>query len=251
MLNTVHCEDNLSLIKRIKSEYIDLIYCDVLYNTGQKFDDFNDDLGTVDEAIEWYRPRFVEMRRTLKNTGNVYIHCDYRLSHYLKILMDEIFGIEQFRNEIIWYYNSAPRRKNSFSSRHDTILRYSKTNNFYFDDSKIREPYSKTAPRGYEKEKYYDPLGKVMGDVWQINILGQNDKRERINYATQKPKELLYPIIVSSSKEGDLVADFFCGSGTTGVVAKQNRRNYLLCDINPKAVEITQNRLINTCKRLF
>ena len=248
LINTVIQSDNLSLLRKLEDNYVDLIYSDILYNTGKKFKDFDDDLGTEEEAMEWYRPRLIEMHRILKDTGTIYLHCDYRLVHYLKVEMDKIFGVNNFRNEIIWHYNSAPRKKNDFGKRHDTILRYSKTDDYTFNDEEVRIPYSETAPRGYEKEKYYNPLGKVMGDVWDVKILGQNDKTERTGYSTQKPKDLLEIIIKSSSNPGDLVADFFAGSGTTGVVAKEWGRNYLMCDINKKAIEISNERLSKTIK---
>ncbi|MHA1558196.1 MAG: DNA methyltransferase, partial [Alphaproteobacteria bacterium] len=107
----------------------------------------------------------------------------------------------------------------------------------------IREPYSKTAPRGYAKEKYYNKDGKVIGDVWQMPILGQNDKTERVDYDTQKPKKLLNQIINLSSNKNDLVADFYCGSGTSMIVAKELGRQYIGCDINQRAVDITNKRL--------
>lgn len=216
-----------------------------MYNTGKKFNDFNDNLGSKIEAINWYHPRFVEMKRVLKDTGLLYIHCDYNLSHYIKVELDYIFGEDNFRNEIIWWYNSAPRKKKDFGKRHDTIFRYSKSDAYYFnaDSRYIRQEYSKTAPRGYEKERYYDNRGKIMDDVWKINMLGQNDKTERVGYSTQKPKKLLYKIIDSSCPPNGLVADFFCGSGTTCVVAKELGRNYLGCDINDRAIDITNSRI--------
>lgn len=246
MINKVLNIDNLELLNKLEDQYIDLIYSDILYNTGRKFDDFDDDLGTAEEAMDWYKPRLLEMKRVLKDTGTIYLHCDYRLVHYLKVEMDKIFGVENFRNEIIWHYNSAPRKKNDFGKRHDSILRYTKTNKYTFNVDEVRVPYSETAPRGYAKEKYYNKLGKVMGDVWDVKIIGQNDKTERVNYNTQKPKELLEIIIKSSSNEGDLVADFFGGSGTTGVVAKEYNRNYLMCDISAKAVKLSEKRLLET-----
>lgn len=248
MINTVLKIDNLELLRKLEEKSVDLIYSDILYNTGRKFEDFDDDLGTSKEAMEWYLPRLVEMQRVLKDTGTIYLHCDYRLIHYLKVEMDTVFGPENFRNEIIWHYNSAPRRKKDFGSRHDSILRYSKTNDYTFNVDEVRIPYAESAPRGYAKEKYYNKLGKVMGDVWEIKIIGQNDKTERVNYNTQKPKELLEIIIKASSNEGDLVADFFGGSGTTGVVAKELNRNYLLCDINEKAIQLSEDRISKTIK---
>lgn len=237
--------DNLQLLNNIDSKSIDLIYCDILYNTGKMFKDYNDNLGSPQDAVKWYNPRFEEMKRVLKNTGLLYIQCDSNLSHYIKIELDNIFGIKNFRNEIIWWYNSAPRKKKDFGKRHDTIFRYSKTDDYYFnvDSMYIRQPYSETAPRGYEKEKYYDNRGKVMDDVWKVPMLGQNDKTERCGYSTQKPKELMYKIVDSSCPKDGIVADFFCGSGTSCVCAKELKRKYIGCDIQEKAIEISKNRL--------
>lgn len=245
--NKIYCTDNLFLLESSENCSVDLIYCDILYNTGKIFTDFSDKLGTPREAIAWYRPRLLQMKRVLKKSGVLYIHCDYNLSHYIKIELDEIFGIENFRNEIIWHYNSAPRKKKDFGKRHDTIFRYSKSDGYYFDQDCecIRQPYSLTAPRGYEKEKYYDSRGKVMDDVWNINMLGQNDKTERCGYSTQKPKSLLEKIVKSSCPKDGVVADYFCGSGTTCVVAKECGRSYIGCDISEKAVKITEERLSN------
>jgi DNA modification methylase len=159
--------------------------------------------------------------------------------------MDEIFGKDNFRNEIIWHYNSAPRKKKDFGKRHDTIFRYSLSDNYFFNvDSKyIRQPYSSTAPRGYAKEKYYNEAGKVLDDVWNIPMLGQNDKTERVGYSTQKPLALLYPIIDSSCPNDGIVLDMFMGSGTTLVASKILKRRFIGCDINDKALDICRDRL--------
>ena len=100
-LNEIYCMDNLKLLKQMADESVDLIYCDILYNTGKKFKDYNDNLGTPQQAVEWYRPRLIEMKRVLKNGGNILLQMDYRLVHYLKVEMDNIFGIDNFINEII------------------------------------------------------------------------------------------------------------------------------------------------------
>lgn len=245
MFEQLYCRDNLKCMNELPNQSIDCIYNDILFNTGKKFSDFSDNLGDIQEALEFYKSRFIEMKRILKSTGLLYIHCDNHLSHYIKVLLDEIFGINNFRNEIIWWYNSAPRRKKDFGKRHDVILRYSKTDDYYFnpDSDYIRQPYSPTAPRGYEKEKYYAEKGKIMDDVWRINMLGQNDKTERCGYATQKPKELLYKIIDSSCPKDGVFADFFCGSGTSLVVAKELGIDFVGCDNNEKAIKLTLERL--------
>lgn len=237
----ITCQDNLELLKELEDNSIDLIYCDILYGTGRKFSDYQDLKPIKSDIEEHYIPRIKEMHRVLKETGTIYLQMDTKINHWIRCIMEDIFGYDNMRNEIIWYYNTAPRKKNDFGKRHDIIYRFTKSDNYKFNP--IREPYSESAPRGYAKEKYYHPEGKVVGDVWQMNILGQNDKTERIGYDTQKPKSLIERIIKASSDEGDLVADFYMGSGTTAVVAKELNRNFIGCDINPRAVELTKKRL--------
>lgn len=256
-LNKIYNMDNLELLKQMESELVDLIYCDILYNTGKKFKDFVDKLGTPQEAIEWYRPRLIEMNRVLKKTGSIYLQCDYRLVHYLKVEMDSIFGLNNFRNDIIWCYKSQGFSKKQWSNKHDNILFYSKSNKWIFNLDDIREEPSESWVKRYGKElekngffidgkgKRYDSfVGSPPRDWLDINILPQAHK-ERVGYDTQKPKALLERIIKASSNKNDIVADFFCGSGTSLVVAKELGRNYIGCDINPRAVEITKTRLKN------
>lgn len=247
-INTCHCIDNLDLLKSMPDSFIDLIYCDILYNTGRKFKGFDDNLGTTQEALEWYRPRLTEMKRVLKDTGQLYLHMDFRLSHYLKVELDSIFGEDNFINEIIWSYKTGGVSKRYFQRKHDTILRYSKTENYthrpLFERSYMAHRYGfKNIEKKFDEneQKWYRDVH--MRDVWDINVVPNKSKSERIYYQTQKPKELLKRIIESSSNKGELVADFFCGSGTTGVVAKELGRNYILCDINQKAIDIAEERL--------
>jgi len=235
--------DNLELLQSQETGSVDMIYSDILYGTGRDFGDYQD-LPPVRKVIEeHYLPRLIEMRRVLKGTGTLYFHTGVHISHWIRCLLDDTFGANNFRNEIIWSYNSAPRKKNCFGNRHDTIYRYSVSDDFTFNP--IREPYSETAPRGYDKEKYYHPEGKVIGDVWNLNILGQNDKRERVGYVTQKPVELIKRLILTSTNEGDLVADYYLGSGTTAVACSELGRNFIGCDINLRAVELSNLRLKN------
>ena len=256
-LNKIYNIDILELLKQMESELVDLIYCDILYNTGKKFKDFVDKLGTPQEAIEWYRPRLIEMNRVLKETGSIYLQCDYRLVHYLKVEMDSIFGLNNFRNDIIWCYKSQGFSKKQWSNKHDNILFYSKSNKWIFNLDDIREEPSESWVKRYGKElekngffidgkgKRYDGfVGSPPRDWLDINILPQAHK-ERVGYDTQKPKALLEKIIKASSNKNDIVADFFCGSGTSLVVAKELGRKYIGCDINPRAVEITKTRLKN------
>lgn len=259
--------DNLELMNQIDDDKIDLIYCDILYNTGRKFADYNDNLGTTQEAMEWYKPRLVQMKRVLKETGSIYLHCDYRLVHYLKVEMDNVFGEKYFQNDIIWNYGGQSR-KNNISNKHDNILRYTKSNKFVYNTQ--YKPHTERSKKEYrhlydgemcartkrkskdgEYKYYYSPLnenGTNITSVWDdIYYLTPSSKeRKNVGYDTQKPKELIDRIIKASSNEGDIVADFFCGSGTTGLVAKELNRNYILCDINPRAVEISKIRLCQT-----
>lgn len=241
--------DNLELMKQLPNESISLIYCDILYNTGKKFKDYDDNLGTPQQAIEWYEPRLIEMKRLLKNTGSIYLQCDYRLVYYLKVKMDEIFGIYNFQNDIIWCYNGGGVTKSRFNKKHDNILFYSKSNNFNFNTQ--YQPYNEnSAKRLLNQHKGKDKsdkliIGTPMVDWWNdIKCIVNPENIEYENYNTQKPKALLERIIQASSNQGDLVADFFCGSGTTCIVAKELGRNYLGCDINQKAIDITYDRLI-------
>lgn len=247
-INNVFQMDNLELMKQMEDESVDLIYCDILYNTGRKFRDFDDNLGTIQEAINWYRPRLLEMHRVLKDTGSIYLQCDSNLVHYLKVEMDKVFGIENFRRDIIWrigWVSGYKTQTKNWIRNHDNILYYTKSNKFTFNKEYI--PY----PKGYVRHgKKPKSKGIPIEDTWNCS---ENDilnsiqimvfSKEKVGYNTQKPKALLERIIKASSNEGDLVADFFMGSGTTLVVAKELGRNYVGCDINERAVKITKERL--------
>ena len=251
--NKLYCMDNLELLKQLDSNSIDLIYCDILYNTGKKFKDYNDNLGTPQQAIEWYKPRLIEMKRVLKNTGSIYLQCDWRLNAYLRVYMDELFGIDNFRNEIIWHYKRWTGKSKKFQNLHDNILFYTKSKEYnfniilkdYTENSKNRKRHTLHRFKNGESYLVTENKGVPENDVWiDIPFIPPSSK-ERIGYDTQKPKELIKRIIISSSNKGDIVADFFCGSGTSMVVAKELERQYIGCDINLRAIEISKNRLNN------
>jgi site-specific DNA-methyltransferase (adenine-specific) len=198
-------------------------------------------------------PRLMELRRALKSTGSIYLHCDPTASHYLKMLMDAIFSPENFRNEIIWAYRGGGSGHKDFGHRHDVILRYSKTKDYCFYPDAVRVPYqaegiSRTDDamwgkhRGTEKVYKPHPLGKVPEDWWPINILNANDP-ERLGYPTQKPEALLERIIKASSNEDDVVLDPFCGCGTTIAVAQRLKRRWIGIDITHLAVGLIKHRL--------
>ena len=173
----------------------------------------------------------------LKDTASFYLHCDPRMSHYLKQLCDLIFGVKCFRNEIIWHYNSGARGR-GFGKRHDIIFWYSKTSHYTFNKDLVRVPYSPDINIPSSKTHYYHPDGKVCDDVWRMPIISQNNKKERKGYPTQKPEALLERIIKASSNEGELVVDFFAGAGTAVRVAERLRRRWLAFDKSPLAIQI-------------
>jgi len=248
--NRLVLADNLALLRSLPEGCVDLVYVDPPFATGQRrraarsaasFDDRRPrDLA---DYLGWLNARLVEIRRVMAPTATLYVHLDWHVVHYVKVELDKLFGPEQFRNEIVWHYNSGPRRRSDFGRRHDLILRYTKTSRYTFHPDAVRQPYSPDINVPASKAHYYHPQGKVMDDVWRIPILAQNDKTERLGYPTQKPEALLDIIVRASSNEGGLVADFFCGSGTTLAVAARHGRRWLGCDNSPEAIEIAARRL--------
>lgn len=285
--------DNLELLAHLDEGSINLIYCDILYNTGKKFDDYNDNLGSPEEAMEWYRPRFLEMKRVLSKNGSIFIHCNWRLDSYIRILMDQIFGSKNFRNRIYRKHSKERGFHKNFDSQVDTILYYVMDN----EDFVFNEMYSKKVQivplfeNGYIESRsearicngILIDLGKLnkhwlissmelkqMESKGEITIIDSMpyrfskvlpvgnlwaeeemlDRYERtsiaIAYDTPKPEAILERIIKTCSNEGDTVADFFLGGGTTAVVAKNLGRNGIFCDINPKACEVTVSKLKST-----
>lgn len=196
--------------------------------------------------------RLLEMRRILKPTGTIYLHCDHHAGHYLKSLMDAIFGKNNFRNEIIWHYTGGGRSKTFFSQKHDTIYFYSKTNKYTFNVDAVRIPYKESS--GYAKggitskagKKYMpNPKGTPVDDVWDIPMVNPMSDERKIagNYPTLKPLALLKRIIQASSDEGDMVLDPFCGCATTCVAADNYNREWVGIDISPEAAIRVQKRI--------
>jgi len=186
----------------------------------------------------------------LKPTGSIYLHCDYRASHYLKMIMDTVFKFSNFRNEIIWHYASMSRTINDYPKKHDTILRYSKSDKYYFYSNDILIPYAqstidraKYGGAGFNSKEcapnYLQKDGKVPDTVWDIPHL---KGKESVGYPTQKPLLLLKRIIQSSSKVGDLILDPFCGCGTAIIAAELLNRKWIGIDISKDAYEISAVR---------
>ena len=196
----------------------------------------------------WY------MRKMLKSTGTFYYHCDSTCSHYIKIILDYIYGIGNFRNEIVWCYKGAGYPKKDYGNRHDIIFRYTKSNDFVFNLDDIREPYAKSTQERFKHhignvrngrdfgQQSLNQKGKHPDDWFKLQPIAPSAK-ERLGYPTQKPEKLMERFILASSNEGDLVADFFCGCGTTIAVAKRLKRKWLGADINWRAIQVIVKRL--------
>ena len=197
--------------------------------------------------------RLVEMRRILKETGSIYLHCDNTMGHYLKILMDIIFGEKNFRNEIVWHYHTSGNTKKHFVKNSDTVFFYSKYQNYYFSllknkrytNSKNRKAGKHNLGHGI-KEFFEDEKGVYqhvnMDNVFQIPYINSQAK-ERTGYPTQKPIALLERIIKASSKEGDIVLDPFCGCATTCIASEKLGRQWVGIDVSFKAYELVKERL--------
>lgn len=254
-LQTIYHCDNLELLNQLDSDSIDLIYSDILFNTGKNFPDYSDNLGSSQKAIEWYKPRFLEMKRVLSINGQILIHADFRLVHYIKVLMDEVFGEKNFINEIIWHYSNSGLKAKSkkLHQTHDTILRYSKSK--IYTHNRIMKPrkdgQSKQAKRKFNSETkkadmVRDEFGKIVYqvtyDVLENSVI-EVPRLKTSNYSTEKPPTLIQKLVLMCSNEKDLVADFFMGSGVTAEVCKEKGRRFIGCDISKKAVEMTVKRI--------
>ena len=269
MTSKIYFGDNLPLIKSLPDGFANLIYIDPPFNTGKKQarlqlkTDRNkggDRVGfqgeryktTVigqksfadmfDDFLAFIAPRLEEAHRVLAADGTLYFHIDYREVHYCKILLDEIFGRENFLNEIIWAYDFGGRPKNRWPAKHDNILVYVKDRKQYtFNREDIdRIPYMAPGLVGKEKAK----RGKLPTDTWWHTIVSPTGK-EKTGYPTQKPLGIMRRIIAASSNPGDMVLDFFAGSGTTGIAAAELNRVFTLVDANPEAIEVMRTRFAN------
>lgn len=241
MNSTIKNSDALNFLKSIEINTVDLIYIDPPFNTGKirKFhaSEYND---KFDDYISFIQDILCELRIVLKQTGSILVHLDYREIHYVKVLMDKIFGRDNFMNEIIWCYDYGGRAKKRYSCKHNTILWYvMDTKNYTFNyDELARIPYMAPGLVGKEKAK----RGKTVVD-WQFHTIVPTNSYEKTGYPTQKPLGLIERFVKVHSNPNDVLLDCFCGSGTFGVAAHKYDRRYLLCDENPVAVKIAQGRI--------
>ena len=263
----IYCDDNLTRLRQFPDESVDLIYLDPPFFSNRNYEVIWHDEGEIrsfedrwEGGIEvytaWMRERVVEMWRVLKDTGSIYLHCDYHASHYLKVMMDDIFKRSNFQNEIIWHYRRWTGKAKRFQRLHDAILFYTKGKDYTFNQlyteytkgsterkmqgvlhrfKKGEEPY--LVSNGNMSKK-----GVPENDVWHIPFVAPSAK-ERLGYPTQKPEALLERIIKASSRENDVVLDPFCGCATTLVVAHRLNRKWVGIDISPTACNVMKNRL--------
>ena len=269
-IDIIHGDSSIEIPKI--TERINLIYIDPPFNTGNKMSytkikTTRDDAGTrvgyggnnyttevvstlsyndcIDNYVDFITDKVKKAYKILANNGSLFLHVDYREAHYIKVALDDIFGRDNFINEIIWSYDFGARSKSRWSCKHDTILWYAvDKNNYTFNyDAIDRIPYMAPSLVGDEKAE----RGKTPTDVWWNSIIGTNsyERESGQGYPTQKPLAILERIILVHSNAGDTVLDFFAGSGTTGVAALKHNRRAILIDANIDAIEIIKQRVNN------
>ena len=275
---TVLHGDCRELLKEIKDTSVDLVYLDPPFYTQKTHSlvtrdnsaefTFEDRWSSLDKYLSFMRDVLIGCRSVLKDSGSIFLHCDKSASHHLRVLLDEIFGAENFQSEIIWAYKRWSNAKKGLKNSHQTIYFYSKTSAFKFNvifteyspttnvdqilQARVRNGLGKAAYRRDENGTIVlggEKKGVPLSDVWNIPFLNPK-ARERVGYPTQKPIMLLERIIEISTDSGDCVLDPFCGSGTTLVAAKLLGRSYIGIDISPEAVELSRRRLQEPVKSL-
>jgi DNA modification methylase len=264
--------DNLAIMSALLADYegrLHLIYADPPFFTNRRFparigrnedsrrpqdwqlaEGYPDDWEDMDSYLDMLYPRLALMHRLLAPNGTLYLHLDWHANHYARLLLDEIFGPEQLLNEIIWAYHGPSPIRSAFNRKHDTILAYTKSKTYTFNVDEVREPYNPNTVKTFESSPKAGfgkipnlARGKVPEDWWYFPVVARLHS-ERTGYPTQKPEALLERIILASSNPGEIVADFFCGSGTTPAVAARLGRRFIASDITWRAVHTTRARLV-------
>lgn len=266
--------DNLEVMAALLPEYegrINLIYADPPFFTNRKFsarigrgedsrkpskwklaEGYQDSWEDMDAYLEFLYERLSLMHRLLASNGTLYLHLDWHADAYARLILDEIFGAENFINEIIWAYHGPSPIRTAFNRKHDTILMYGKSKDYVFNVDDIREPYNPNTVATFKASRKAGfgkipdlERGKVPEDWWYFPVVARLHN-ERTGYPTQKPEALLQRIILASSNKGDLVADFFCGSGTTALTAATLGRRFITCDNTWRAIHTAKARLSET-----
>ncbi len=239
----LYCDDNLHRLSQFPADCIDLIYLDPPFFSNKQYEviwgdeaevrSFEDRWeGGIQVYIAWMRERVMELHRILKPTGSLYLHCDWHASHYLKVMMDDIFGRENFLNNVVWCYGLGGSSSRYWPRKHDDILWYCKKRDaHYFEAAQV--PATSNRMKGEMKKA---------PDYWDIPTIN-NMAKERLGYPTQKPEELLMRIVESSSRKSEIVLDPFAGCGTAIVVAQQLGRQWIGIDISPTAVGLMKRRM--------
>ena len=269
--NSLFLGDNLRVMAGLLPEYegrLDLIYTDPPFfsnrryparvgrgedsrrpNEWQMADGYSDHWADMDAYLDMLYPRLVLMHRLLAPSGTLYLHLDWHANAYARLLLDEIFGPERLLNEIVWVYHGPSPIRSAFNRKHDTILVYTKSDQYTFNVDAVREPYNPVTVKTFASSpkagfgKVPDlARGKVPEDWWYFPVVARLHN-ERTGYPTQKPLAMLERILLAASNPGDLVADFFCGSGTTAAAAVQTGRRFLAADGAWRAVHTTYTRL--------
>lgn len=241
--SVLYCDDNLRRLSQFPAECVDLIYLDppffsnrtyeVIWGDEAEVRSFEDRWeGGIHVYVNWLRERMMEMHRVLKPTGSIYLHCDWHASHYLKVMMDDVFGRENFLNNVVWCYGLGGSSSRYWPRKHDDLLWYSKKrDSHYFEADRI--PATSNRMKGQDKKAL---------DYWDIPTIN-NQAKERLGYPTQKPEALLERVVRSSSKPGDTVLDPFGGCGTTLVAAERLGRRWIGVEISPTAVRLMHWRM--------
>ena len=252
-LNAIYCGDCVEVMNRFPEHCVDLIYADPPFFSNQYYEAssaknggrqaFDDRWKGMQEYIAWMEPRLRHCHRVLTNDGSMYLHCDWHSAHYLKVLMDKIFGYNNFQREIIWrvgWVSGFKSRAKNYIRNHDTVLFYTKSSNFTFN--KIYTPH----PDGYKRRGGGEnPLGVPLDDVWLeiSSIQHLSFSKEKLGYPTQKPEALMNRIIQVSSNKGDKVLDPFCGCGTTIAAAQKLGRSWIGIDVSQNACKLAAKRV--------
>ena len=263
--------DNLAVMSALIPEFqggIDLIYADPPFFTNRRYparvgrgedsrrpqdwelvEGYPDHWPDIESYLDMLYPRLNLMYQLLSPSGTLYLHLDWHANHYARLLLDEIFGPDRLLNEIVWVYHGPSPIRSAFNRKHDIILSYTKSSNYTFNVDAVRQPYNPNTIKTFESSPKAGfgkvpnlKRGKVPEDWWYFPVVARLHN-ERTGYPTQKPEALMERIILASSNPGDLVADFFCGSGTTPSVAARLDRRFIANDGNWRAVHTTRARL--------
>jgi len=278
-VNQLILGENLAVMAALLPEYrgrINLIYADPPFFTNRRYhvrigrgedsrhpqdwqleEGYPDHWANLDAYLDMLYPRIKLMHELLAPTGTLYLHLDWHADAYARLLLDEIFGEDRLLNEIIWVYHGPSPIRSAFNRKHDTILVYTKSDKYTFNVDDVRQPYdpitvktfASSSKAGFGKIPNL-ARGKVPEDWWYFPVIARLHS-ERSGYPTQKPEALLERIILASSNPGDLVADFFCGSGTTPVVAAKLERCFIANDISFRAIHTSRLRLVGSVSPAF